>query len=528
MAFSLVNNSGSGNIQGTAIATYSYSEDVTSLEPSNLTGGTGQVTVSAIAVDDNTVGNTHPNSKLLVNNTMTLTDDSHGSIEFQVKQATVSNGIVSLVGDTIMSRLNIITKSGPYGGLSGATLLGAIEEYCLLAGVIPVISEEFQAKLNSVPVNFIGWSGNLWEHIKMLCAAMSASTTTDVGIEAYVSGNQLHFREAKTSVVDYGDSISDYSVSINTFEAAKEVEVFNYNTQYKVDGIVQEQNRSTYLYGINANVSITDNMQVDAGSTLTKRFKINASLESVKQPDCVSAIIPLPYAGSQGQYVIVGNDDVPVSPEQWKGQGGSLTVTLTDEPDEIEITIVAPPSLTMQTADNPAEVTLAPYKVGVESSGSEDYPALYIVGTGVFFNKTSETYPTGASEVYTAQSSAPSIDNPFIINKFTQNSRGIAAAQVVCGPTVTLSQTIAGSGSFGDVPGKIQVIENNRYRTINASYGPNSTGINAVACSSVADFNSLWSTKTFAQFTTTVFDGTSNPTNALRFNEFTIIPLIGS
>lgn len=528
MAFSLINNSGSGAIQGTAIATYSYSEDVTSLEPSNLTGGTGQVTVSAIAIEENTVGTTHPSSKLLVNNTMTLTDDSHGSIQFQVKQASVSNGIVSLIGDTIMSRLNIITKSGPYGGISGATLLGAIQYYCELADIIPVISEEFQTKLEAVPVNFIGWSGNLWEHIKMLCAAVSADTTNDVGIEAYVSGNDLHFREAKTSVVDYGNAVSDYSVSINSFEAAKQVEVFNYNTQYKVNGIVQEQDRDTYLYDINANVSITDNMQVDAGATLTKRFKINASLESIKQPDCVSAIIPLPYAGSQGQYVVVGSDDLPISPEQWTAQGGGLVVSLTDEHDEIEISITAPPSLTMPTADSPTEVTPAPYKIGVESSGADDYPALYIVGTGVFFNKTSKKYLTGASDIYTAQTSAPSIDNPFITNTFSQTSRGIAAAQVICGPSVTVSQTITGNGTFGDMPGKVQVIDSNRYRTVSVSYDPSSTGITAIACSAISNFNTLWASKTFTNFTSVAFSGLTNPDNALKFNEFTIIPLIGA
>ena len=138
MTFTLVNNNGSGSVKDNAIVGYSYTEDVTSLEPSNLTGGTGQVNVSAVAVKDNTVGVTHPNSNLLINNSMTLTDNDHGSVTFQVKKLSNSSGIVSLTGDTIMARLNVVKTAKPYGGLSGATLLGAIEYYCSLVGITPI------------------------------------------------------------------------------------------------------------------------------------------------------------------------------------------------------------------------------------------------------------------------------------------------------------------------------------------------------------------------------------------------------
>lgn len=526
MAFTLVNNDGSGSVKDNAIASYSYTEDVTSLEPSSLTGGTGQVSVSAIAVDSNTVGLTHPSSRLLINNSMTLTDDQHGSVVFRVKKLSITNGVVSLTGDTIMSRLNVVKTAQPYGGLSGATLLGAIEYYCSLVDIVPIVDVDFSAKLESVPVNFIGWTGNVWEYLKMLCAGISASETENIGIEAYVSGDELYFREANVSLVDYSNILSDESISIDSFQAAQSIEISNYNTEYLVDGIVKEQNSNVYLFTANENVSITDSMQVDAGASLTKRFSINASLESVKQPTCVDAIFPLPYAGSTGQYVVVGNDDLPIDPDEWAGQGGSLTISLTENPDEIEITIIAPPALFMPTAADPLNVTNAPYKIGVESSGGQDYPALYVVGTGVFFEKTSTTYLTGASDNYTAKSSAMSVDNPFIINAFNQSSRGIAAAQAACGPNVFLSQSIVGSLSYGETPGKIQSVMNNKFRTVSVSYGPSASGISSVAGVQIADFNTLWSSKSFADFTDVMFDSSISATDALKFNEFTVIPLL--
>lgn len=526
MAFTLINNDGSGSVKDNAVAGYSYTEDVTSLEPSNLTGGTGQVNVSAVAVEDNTVGSTHPNSNLLINNSMTLADSQHGSVTFQVKKLSTSSGIVSLTGDTIMARLNVVKTAQPYGGLSGATLLGAIEYYCSLVGIVPIVGSTFSAKLEAVPVNFIGWTGNVWEYLKMLCAGISASTTENIGIEAYVSGEDLYFREAKTELVDYSQAVSDESISVDSFQASQEIEIANYNTKYLVNAVVQEQKRNASLYEANKNVSIGDSMQVDAGATLTKRFTINASLESVKQPTCVDAIFPLPYSGSTGQYVVVGNDDLPIDPDEWIGQGGSLTVSLTENHDEIEISIVAPPAVFMPTAADPLNVTNAPYKIGVESSGGEDYPALYVVGTGVFFEKTTETYLTGASSDYTAKTSAMSVDNPFIINNFNQSTRGVAAAQVACGPNVSLSQSVNGSVAYGETPGKMQLLKSNKFRTVSASYGPSSSSIISSASVSFDDFNDLWSGKSFTNFTSVVFDSTISATNALKFNEFTVVPLL--
>lgn len=531
MSFTLVNNSGSGSVKDDAIANYSYSEDVTSLEPLNLTGGTSQVNVTAIAIDENTIGNTHPNSNLLVNNSLTLTDSQNGSVTFQAKSLSNSNGVISITGNTIMSRLNVEKTAMPHGG-TGYTLLSAIQYYCSLVNITPTIESSFATELDAIPVNFIGWTGNVWEHIKMLCAGVSASATDNIGIEAYINQNTLVFRKAKTTEINFSDIKSTETIAVNSFDAAQSVEVYNYNTHYGINEVVKEQTRSvTSLFANNENVSITDSMQVEAGQTMSKRFKINATLESVQQPTCVDQILPLPYSGSTGQYVVVGNDDLPILPAQWIAQGGSVIVSLTDVPDEIEISVVAPPSVTMPTAADPMEVTAAPYKIGVETADGVDYPALYIVGTGVFFEKTSRVFSTGASEEYTSKSSTQSVDNPFITNNFNQSIRGIAAAQAACGPSVTLNQVISGSTPFGSTPGSIETLNNNKFRINNVSYGPGSTSISAIASTKISDFNSVWSSKTFSNFTSVVFDGSNTSPlkdEAIKFNEFTVIPLIGA
>jgi len=405
MSVSIVNNDGSGKLEKGTPISFSYSEDVTSLQPANLTGGSGQVSVSGPAIFADKDGNTHPNSALLVNNEMTLTDSELGSVAFQVRQVSIGQHTASITGNTIMWRLNVTKTALPHGG-SGATLFTAINYYCGLVGITPTIDSALELELDAIPVNFIGWTGNLWEHLKMLCAGVSISATDNIGLEVFIDVDTLVFRKAKTQQLVFQKSAVNSSLEINSFDAAKSVEVFNYNTYYGLNKIVKEQESGTTLFAANENVSITDSMQVEAGQTLTKRFKINASLENVKDPVVVAAITSLPYTGTQGEYVVVGSDDLPIEPSQWIGEGGSLKVTLTENPNEIEITIIAPASVTMPTAADPLEVTPAPYKIGIETSGEADYPALYIVGTGVFFDKTSKVFPTGASDSYTSQDSA--------------------------------------------------------------------------------------------------------------------------
>jgi hypothetical protein len=522
-----VTNIGSGSLGSRGIENYSYSEDVTSLEPSEITGGTGQLSFSAPSNDLDKDGNTHPNSLLLINNTMTLTDDSRGSIDFQVKQVSLNSGIVSVLGDTLESRLNAERTASAHGG-STANLLTAIQYYCELVGIFPSIDGELETELQAIPVNFIGWKGNVWEHLKMLCAGVSLSATDNIGLEMYVDVNELVFRKAMQLDADYADEIESQSVSISTFDAAEEVSIYNYNTSYQANGIVRDTSDTVSVMGFDPkNVSIADSMQVDAGETITKRFNVNASLESVNQPVCVSTIDPYPYTGITGQYVIVGSDNLPIKPSEWNSLGGKVTVSLTENPGEIEISVTAPPVPEILHNDD-GNKGLAPYKIGIEEADGSEYPAFYITGTGVFFDKREVKFKTGASSTYTSKIDAPSIDNPFITKSSDLAIRGVAAAQRICGPSIKLTETVAKPLLFGETPGTMRTVNSNRYRISAVQYSSDSTGVTANAAVKFSEFDSIWSGKTFANFKSIALDPATYPDQTLKFNEFTVIPLMKS
>lgn len=529
MGATLTNLSGSGKIEDNSLISFSYSEDVTSLEPSDLTGGVGQVTFSGIVVKDEVLGNTRPASKFLINNTLLLNDENYGSVTFQVKSASVGNQVVNGTGNTIHERLNVDVTAGPHGG-TGSTLWTAILYYCSLVDIVPSISSSLQTDLDAIAVNFIGWQGNLWEHLKMLCAGVSIDASDNVGLEMFINNNTLTFREAYTQATDVSDYIEEINLAIDSSDSSKSFEVTQYVTSYGVNKVIRQEERQD-LTGATENVTISDTMQVDAGETLVKRFKINASLESIKQPVAVSeiSIIPFPETASDGEYVIVGSDDLPIDPQQWEDQGGSLTVSITENPNEIELVIVAPPAPSLPLADDPTELTLAPYKIGVESSGEAEYPALYIVGTGVFFEKKTKTFLTGADDDFTSKESSTSIDNPFITTANNLASRGVAAAQANCGPNISLNISVSEGVAFGSTIGGVIKHESAKYRITGIQFSDSGASITAVGCTKFSDFQSTWgNSATIANFNAVVLDPTTYPDDSLSFNEFSVSPLIRS
>lgn len=507
-------NVGSGKIKDDSIIAFSYSEDATPLDPTSSGGGTSQVSLSAI---EETTDVALANTKLMINNSATIQDDIFGSVQFDVKNvSTNAAGIATILGDSIQSKLNVIKTANPFVG----TLSGAITYYCGLCGVTPVVD----AALNSKSVVFIGWSGNVWEYLKDLCAVISYSTTDRLPIEVYFTGTAVGFRPALASTIAIQDYLSDMNQSVGIFDAAQSIDVYSYNTGAKVNDILYDisyydPNSSNYAKRFLS--SFSDSMQVAAGETKKVLFTIDTSLTSVKQPECVSTISPFPYdplTSGNGQYVIVGTDNLPIQPSQWIDQGGSLTVRITENPNEVEITIVAPPETALLKADGTG-LGYAPYKVGIETSGSGfDYPAIYIVGSGISYEKTKTTFYTAANPSVTSKTEAFEVDNIFITDDFTLANAGLAAAQASCGPLVTLNGTSASGFTFGSSIGSSFNMNSSRFRIDSVGFSESGITWNSQDCARFSDFNTANTGKTFSQFN-------SKMTSSATFTDFSVIPL---
>jgi hypothetical protein len=259
---------------------------------------------------------------------MTLDDDSLGSVEFTVKSVSKNLNTILITGDTTQAKLNVERNAQPYGG-PDANLYGAIIYYCDLVNITPVIDPDFTEELEAVPVNFMGWNGTLWDKLKELCAGFSASTTDNVGIEMLIVEDELVFRKAKQNLISTDRDLISDSINIESFETVRSIKVFNYNTRYGEDEVFYELSNfdGSKQPAERFQSSIADSMQVNPGEVLRKRFNVNATFSEVRQPACVEQItrtFPNPYSGVDGEYVIVGIDDLPIKPEQWVDNGGSV------------------------------------------------------------------------------------------------------------------------------------------------------------------------------------------------------------
>jgi hypothetical protein len=198
---------------------------------------------------------------------------------------------------------------------------------------------------------------------------------------------------------------------------------------------------------------------------------------------------------------------------------------LTENPNEIEITVTAPQATQLQQAGDPAEFSLAPYKIGVESSGGTDYPAFFITGTGVFFERKSYDFYTGAGSDKTADGAAPSIDNPFVTTKMELVRAGTASAQVTCGPNVSINLSNPVDTVFGETIGSIINYKGQDFRIKSTSFSEGNSSMVGQSSSSAARFNEIWAGKTFADFTGVMSDPDTSPDDYVSFNEFSAVPL---
>jgi hypothetical protein len=389
----------------------------------------------------------------------------------------------------------------------------------------------------------MGWTGNVWEHLKMLCSGVSLLPDDNMSMEMHITYDTIFFQIANQATSNGSSNIVDrhtinLSKSVDAFEAAKTIEVYNYNTSVGVDRVVYEISNyepdalpsTTFLS------SISDSFQVEAGQTITKTFTIDASLTSVRNPVCVSTIDPYPYTGDTGQYVIVGNDDLPLMPEQWTELGGNIQVSVGSEPNTIDVTVTAPVDDGILLADE-SKVSFGPYRIGVETSGDGvEYPAFFITGTGVFYDKVKHVFHTGSDGTITTKDVAQVVDNMFISNLHNLVNRGIIAAQEACGPNVSINLELATPYSglgydstgfgliwrFGDLPGRKIIKNTNVFRINSVSYNNSTISASASSVTRFDEFNNNWTGETFGDFDAIALPGVDE----LAFNEFSVVPLI--
>lgn len=422
------------------IASYTVQEDVTSFDPSSMTGGYGQLTFSTDDYDE---------SFRVQGTTVTLEDGSRGKFQGLVRSLDGADGVLNVTADSTLALFNSWHSVPPFVG----TLDDYVSDLAARVGItVPIIVGDGP----SLPtITAPGFLGNVWDNLKKCLSANRC--------EVALVYNNLMVRQARTTSA-YAENVITESYTVNDQTTAELVEI-----------VWRENTGLTAQNPIYPGPLETTPLSVEANSTITQAFTLSASMLSVNQPVVQDWVDDLPYGGTNGVYSVVGKDELPITAAQWTAAGGSLTVSLTDDPSVIEVTV--------KGANIP---TLSPFRIAMSSGSSTYYDSLRITGTAITWTEHTLTLHTGALPNATGQSVGVTVTNPFITSLAQAYTAGFYAAATYSGGRKTLT----GSTPTLNRPGSTEEFISATMEDFN----------NVNTSATMADFNAEYSGQTMEQF----------------------------
>lgn len=425
------------------IGSYRVSESSMPLAGGDSSGSVGTIDIEAFGLPLN------PAAMNLYDD-IEFIDTNRGSTRGTIRSITASRGdaaAFSITADTRLGDLNIETQVSPYSG----TLAGAFAYYCSLANIISGIFVD--PSIASRSVNFVGWNGNLWNHMKMMATAQGVDLNL---ISDIVVLRPVRKFEAIT------DRDTKNSVDIDGTQLARKQEVIWYDTKYRNRGLIWPAGG----WAVDTKV-----LNVNAGETSETTLDTNASIFSIEAPVCV-AFVDKDFS-TDSVYTVSGDDGIVIQPAQWRDYGGSLNVRIDDDTQNIIVTLVGATGLFQASGD-----PIRNFRIGLPggTSASDTYSTLRVVGQFVEMNQNSLVIPTGIPDWRTGQEFAPTIDNPFLNNLSDAYSAGVRGARRYAGRMMSISADVTAL--------------NRRGQTGTANYPPYSYA------------SAIWAGKTYGQVKT--------------------------
>lgn len=365
--------------------------------------------------------------------------DLEGQIEFLDTARGVTSGKVNILTRTKESRLwdieadsrlglfMIDVQVSPFSG----TLENAFLGYAGYANVTTDIIVD--PAIASRPVSFPGFSGNLWNRMKEMAIGQ--------GCDLNLVSDVIVLRPARQfEAVQKRETTS--SVNYDSTQTAHRQEVIWYDTVHQPTGLIYPPG------GWNPEVRV---LAVNAGEETEHILETGASITSIQTPVMMTSVPP--EYDSSSVYTIVGDDNLPIVPQQWADFGGSLSVSI--DPDTRRLRVK------MRGADGLVKIDGTPmrsFRVALSAGTSDStYSTLRIVGDSVHLNPQSVIVPTGVPYPMNGPDVAeerivwaPTIDNEFLNTLDAACSAGARGAGRYSGKLATLTATVTALNKRGE------------------------------------------------------------------------------
>lgn len=394
---------------------YGVTEDSTPTSSEDSSGSVG-------TIDFVFHSTTIENPWLLVGKDVSLVDTRRGStIGFVDSVSESDHGAITLQCQSRLGKLNIFdVQSQPFSG----QLRDGFEYYLSLA------EQDFDLlvdpQISARPVVFPGWYGELWYHLKQMAAANDCEIAL---VSNVILLRPLRGREA----IDHRDITKARQFGGTTL--ARAVEVYHYNNKPITSELVYPPN------GWNPEVEV---ITVGAGETVERVLELSASVSSILQPEMLTSVPP--EYESTSVYTIVGDDGLPIMPDQWRDAGGRLSVEI--NPDTTSLTVKVTGATGIANRDAQAISTYS-VALGSDFTGNR-YSTLRIVGSGVRFDKKIIRVRTCIDDKLTGTDVGITIDNPFLSTLNQAYSAGVRAAHLYAGNQMVISGTLTTINQLGD------------------------------------------------------------------------------
>lgn len=395
---------------------YRVSESSTPLAGGDSSGGVGTIEIDVAGRSD---------TFMYLEKPIEFADTSRGSTLGTIRDITQNNRGLGKDHFTANSRLgefNIETQVQPFSG----TLENAFLYYCSLANIVGNVMVDDALKTRQVA--FPGWYGNLWVNMKQMAMG--------VGADLNLISNNVILRPVRVRTAVQGRD-TDSSVNVNQTSLALKQEVIWYNTQYRT---------ASLIYPAGGWTSGTKVLSVNAGQTVETVLDspdVAASISAIQQP--VMQTFVGPGESSSSVYTVVGDDNLPIVPAQWRDYGGKLDVIINPDTTSLTVRMTGPTGLA-QINGSPMQT----FRIALSAGTSDStYSTLRIVGNAVHLNRQSIIIPTGVEPYRTAQEFAPTIDNIFLNNLNDAYNAGALGAARYSGKTFSLSSTVTAINQRG-------------------------------------------------------------------------------
>jgi hypothetical protein len=467
----------------------------------------GSTTMSAVAKANTSASSS--NSQVMIENTITVTDDVMGSMSGKVNGVSIDpSEMVTLNGATIVSYLDIDFEAETCSGFlgnpigpsnSGAwwvgsgpyTLKNALTYYFSGINLANGTTLDYSGLTANPVVNIPSWSGNLLQRIKEMCAIYR--------MRFWASDNTFYFADLSETVID--SSHLPIGISSSTTQPAQSVAITNYNTSF----LGGSTNNAILYYDEGNIIEIEANSKMNYITIETPNVDIvTVGSLSVVDPGVAFQQVTQQQYNTDGTgftrpantsfFSIIDANGNPIPAAAWTAAGAYSLINngpgYVTRSTEISIAIQAPTSLEF------ISVFPGPYKLAVEDLTGNIVSSLFIVGAGLARNPSTQYVAVGKA------SSNPfnnEYDSPFVYDALTETNANYYAAAYEARPNLTANfSDIATRYQFSNIDTVSFVHNYNKYKVDTASITYPNISVSAQPATSIADLDAVWTGSTIA------------------------------